>query len=222
MALLATLLKSREKAIQAALDAAKDHFAVIGTHLAAIRDDKLYKDQFETFDAYVLERWEFTRQYAYRLISSAKTLEDLSTAVDKGTPLPTTERQVREIEKAEPEERAEVWQTAQEIAGTEQPSAPVIQRAAEIVTTGKPANHESIEIDEAIESMSKAVDKFLKIGQRVQLAFEGKQAVCQAMASRKAKFEKLVSGTAGQAELLKEHVDCLAKAWTSTKRQVDE
>lgn len=226
MARLATLLKTREKAIDAALEAAKDHFSVIGTHLRAIRDDELYKLEYETFEAYVLARWDFTRQHAYRLISAATVLEDLSPRGDKpdDAELPRTEMQVREVglSSSDPEVRREVWETAQEIGETEQPSAPVIRKAAELVTTGKPVNHESAEIDAAIESFAKTLAKLIKSGQAIQQAFAAKFAVSQPMQHRKITWEKKIGNMAAQVDLVREHSEGLAESWNKTKKQVDE
>ncbi len=55
-------------------------FVEVGTALAEVRDSGLYTQP--TFEAYVRERWGFTRQRAYQLIDAA----DVSTRVD--IPLP--------------------------------------------------------------------------------------------------------------------------------------
>jgi hypothetical protein len=58
-----------------------------------IRDKRLYKDRYATFEEYCQKRWEFTRAYASNLISAANAADNLSTMVDK----PTHESQVRPL-----------------------------------------------------------------------------------------------------------------------------
>jgi predicted house-cleaning NTP pyrophosphatase (Maf/HAM1 superfamily) len=212
-------LETAEARIQEAIDRARDHFAIVGAQLESIRDGKLFPDA--TFEAYCSRRWGFSRSYAHRLISGAEVFGNLEDA--EGGP-PETERQAREIAKAsdDPEDQKEVWTTAQAIAGDSQPTAPVIVQAAEIVQTGRPVNHESIEVDAAIDALSKATGRLVKIGQAVQVAMNAKVAACPAMSSRRIKFENLLKGTAGQVEILQEWVNDLAAKWQSTKKQVDE
>jgi len=54
-----------------------------------------------SFEHYCRERWQFARAQAYRLIDSAKVIENLSPIGDK----PATESQVRPLTKLEPEQR---------------------------------------------------------------------------------------------------------------------
>ena len=59
------------------------HFVEVGTALMIIRDEKLYRNIFPTFEEYCKERWGFSRPRAYQLIGAAKTNQNLSTTVDK-------------------------------------------------------------------------------------------------------------------------------------------
>lgn len=209
-----------EAMIQGAIDAAKEHFAVIGSQLALIRDHVLYSE--DTFEEYVAARWDFTKSYAYRLIQAAGVVANLEDEdVDEG---PATERQARALADAsdDPETQAEVWTTAQEVAGDNQPTSEQIETAAEIVETGSPVNHESIEVDEAIAAFVKLQKKLIKAGQRVQVAFEAKVKACRGMESRRVKFRNLVDNLATQVDLVREHIEGIEKSWGSTKKQVDE
>lgn len=227
-------LKNCEGRIQTAIDGAREHWAAIGRELVAIRDGKLYAGKFKTFEAYCLERWEFTRGHAYRLMDAVKVIEDLSPQGGAAAPddfpgsgrpvIPETERQARAVGAAapDPETRREVWNTAQELAGDPQPAPRVIGQAAEVVQTGKPANHESIELTESIRHFSNTVKLLEKRGKEIQTALGAKVNVCQAMQTRKVKFERLIGNMAAQVDLLKEHIDGLEKAWASTRKQVDD
>lgn len=71
-------------------------FIEVGSALAAVRDNRLYRADFETFEAYCNERWGFTRIRAHQLASAA----DLAlTMVNSGLQEPDNERQVRELAK---------------------------------------------------------------------------------------------------------------------------
>lgn len=92
----AARLKQCEKAIEKGLGT----FVEVGQALLNIRDEKLYRASFKTFEAYCKDRWDISRPRAYQLIEGAKTVQtmaeaagaDLSTTVDK-----ITERQSREL-----------------------------------------------------------------------------------------------------------------------------
>lgn len=71
-------------------------FMEVGEALAAIRDDKLYKDAgHRTFDAYCAAVWGFTANYARRQITASATAKSVPT----GTLLPKTEREARALAK---------------------------------------------------------------------------------------------------------------------------
>lgn len=82
-------------------------FTDVGNALLEIRDSKLYRAEFGTFEDYCRERWAMSRPRAYQLIEAAETVSGLSTIVDI---LPKTESQARPLAKLEPEQQREVWQ----------------------------------------------------------------------------------------------------------------
>lgn len=47
-------------------------FIHVGEALAEIRDKRLYRIQYETFEAYCKDEWEISRQSAYDLIATSK------------------------------------------------------------------------------------------------------------------------------------------------------
>lgn len=80
----------------------KKAFLEVGCALAEIRDTKLYKRDFETFEDYCRERWGWKKAYCYQLIGAAavvKSLPEKSAIADKLT----TETQARELAKVEPD-----------------------------------------------------------------------------------------------------------------------
>ena len=87
-------------------------FYEMGIALMTIRDKRLYRDGFDTFEHYCRERWQFARNYANKLIASSQVIENLN----KGTIVPKTESQARPLTKLEPEQQKEVWEKAVQTA----------------------------------------------------------------------------------------------------------
>ena len=89
-------LSDREQADLATCEAALDNLRVAfwaaGKALQVIRDGRLYRDTYATFEDYVEQRWEMSRPQAYRLIDAWPLAESLSPMGDK-----LNERQVREL-----------------------------------------------------------------------------------------------------------------------------
>ncbi|WP_236104145.1 hypothetical protein [Sphaerospermopsis reniformis] len=52
-------------------------FWEVGQSLDQIRDKRLYRQNYKTFEEYCLNRWEFSRRSAYRLIQGASVYENL-------------------------------------------------------------------------------------------------------------------------------------------------
>lgn len=88
-------------------------FRDMGAALAAIRDGKLYRPEYPTFEAYCSQRWQLSRPRAYQIIDAAAVVSNLSTNGDK---LPTNERQARELIGLDPEEQKIVWQVVKKTA----------------------------------------------------------------------------------------------------------
>jgi hypothetical protein len=100
-------------------------FLEVGAALAAVRDGRLYRADYGTFEAYCQERWGMTRRNANHLIGAVEVVETLGTTVPK----PTSERQARALGKVPEDERGEVWQEAHERSGGK-PTAKLIEQLA--------------------------------------------------------------------------------------------
>lgn len=96
-------LKNCELVIQTGLDT----FYQVGQALLEIQENKLYRQEFNTFDEYLQGRWNFGRTQAYNFINSAKVISNLkmSTIVD----IPTNENQTRYLAQLEPDLQGYVW-----------------------------------------------------------------------------------------------------------------
>ncbi len=91
-------------------------FVAVGLALKEIRDQRLYRQQYDTFGEYCAERWELSRPRAYQLCAASQVVADLSTNVDIRL-LPESEAQARSLTRLkEPEHRKRAWELALERA----------------------------------------------------------------------------------------------------------
>lgn len=109
-----TALDTREAAALAEHEAAVERglgtFLDVGRALMAIRDDRLYRAEHRTFDAYCRSRWKLSPSRAYQFIDAAH----VSTVVDVAN-----EAQARELAPLldEPEALRDAWQQASDATG---------------------------------------------------------------------------------------------------------
>jgi hypothetical protein len=101
-------------------------FIAVGNALLTIRDGRLYREKFSTFNTYCTERWGMERRYANRLICGSQVAANLLTGPFTNSaklgphgPLctpceiqPSNEYQVRPLVQLEPEQQCEVWEEA--------------------------------------------------------------------------------------------------------------
>jgi hypothetical protein len=74
----------------------KDTFVEVGTALAEIRDSRMYRATFKTFDDYCQERWGFSRIRAHQMIDAAQTATVLTNV---NMQPPKSEAQARPLAK---------------------------------------------------------------------------------------------------------------------------
>jgi hypothetical protein len=132
-------------------------FFAVGNALAAIRDSRLYRADYASFESYCQARWNMSRPRAYQMIDAAEVVNNLSTIVDI---LPTRESQVRPLTKLPPEAQAPTWREAIKHAGGA-PSAAVVEHV--VNTSG---SHRS---DSRLEDMPKPERWRILTGKRVIL-----------------------------------------------------
>lgn len=80
-------------------------FVEVGQALLEIRENKLYRIEYNTFEQYCQEKWQMTRQRSYELINASVVIQNVSNCLQK----PTTESQVRPLTRLEPEIQNAVW-----------------------------------------------------------------------------------------------------------------
>lgn len=113
---LTTSETSSLTACEARIEKGRASFLDVADALAEIRDNRLYREGYATFEAYCRERWGFSRVYAHNVIKSAQAVralpEDVLTTVN-------TEFTARAVAKVAPEVRVEVVREASEAAKSE-------------------------------------------------------------------------------------------------------
>lgn len=132
------------------IDRGLQTFYEVGKALTIIRDEKLYRAGYATFEDYCEEKWQMSRAYAYRTIGAADVVKSLSPIGD--IPLPRNEAQARPLTSLEPEQRQQAWTKAVEESGG-QPTAKQVRRAADTVSGA---------VYESIYSLQSAVLAFHK------------------------------------------------------------
>jgi hypothetical protein len=105
-----------------------DTFVAVGSALARIRDKRLYRADFDTFEEYCRQKWLYGKAHAYRLIGAAEVIAHLSPIGD--IPLPRNEAQVRPLLGLAPDEIQAVWRAALRKAGKKRITARLVERTA--------------------------------------------------------------------------------------------
>jgi len=89
-------------------------FIEVGNALIVIRDERLYRERYPTFQAYCQERWGWGRNYVNKQIKAAEVARALGTDV----PIPANEAQARELARIpDPTARQDVWRRSVEEHG---------------------------------------------------------------------------------------------------------
>lgn len=105
-------------------------FLDVGRALLAIRDDRLYRVAFTTFEDYCQQRWGIDRTYAFRLTQAAQVADVLPVGNT-----PANEAQARELAPLldQPERLRETWQQVNEQTGGK-PTAAAIRTVVRPMT----------------------------------------------------------------------------------------
>jgi phage N-6-adenine-methyltransferase len=109
-------------------------FVEVGTALLKIRDGRLYRAEFGTFEDYCRERWGFGGEHARRLMRSAEVVQNLRESPPMGGLLPANEKQARPLNALEPDQQREAWQRAVDTAPDGRITAGHVQRVVDEMT----------------------------------------------------------------------------------------
>lgn len=131
---------------EAAIDRNQDAFRETALALCTIRNQRLYREKFKTFEEYCQTRHGFGRKYGYRLAAAGQALSEMGPIGDTAL---KNESAARELLKAPKEKRREVLERAVAESGDH----PVT--AAKISATVKAVSDEDTEEED--ESAAEAV-----------------------------------------------------------------
>ena len=101
-------------------------FVDVGLAFARIRDSRLYRVDFDNFEAYCRVKWQYGHNYVDRLISAAQVFRHLMT---KSHQKPEHETQVRPLIGLSPEQVQLAWEAAVAKAGGRKITARLVKSA---------------------------------------------------------------------------------------------
>ena len=110
---------------EAVIERGLNTFVEVGQALLEIRDSRLYRLEYSTFEDYCRDRWGIIKRYANRLIQAANIIENLG---PMGPILPATERQARPLSALEPAQQSEAWQRVVDTAPEGKITAAYVQQ----------------------------------------------------------------------------------------------
>ena len=113
------------------VDKGLSSFIEVGEALWKIREEKLYRAEFKTFENYCKVRWGISKAYANRLITANEIQQEMAPIGAKIT----TESQSRELAKVPTEKREEVLKLAEDENG--KITAKSIRKAWEFIQNGE-------------------------------------------------------------------------------------
>ena len=91
-------------------------FYEVGQALLVIREKRLYREEYFTWDDFCDAELGRSRRYADNMIESAQAVKNLGAIAPEFSTIPTTESQARELVGLQPQQQCEVWQAAVETA----------------------------------------------------------------------------------------------------------
>jgi hypothetical protein len=94
-------------------------FIEVGQRLVNIRDKRLYRYKYGTFEEYCERRWGMTGRRARQLSDASRVIENLGTYVPK----PQTEGQARPLTALPAADQRPAWEEAREVAKPDEPTA---------------------------------------------------------------------------------------------------
>jgi hypothetical protein len=145
---LDTTERGRFRRLEATVAEGISSFVVVGEALKEIRDSKLYRESYKTFEKYVDEKWGLERRRAYQLIEASDTKANLCKILHKNETATSinTESQLRELKDVPAESMAAVIDKAAEIAGDDPITASDLKKArVEVLEQPAPFSDDPVE-----------------------------------------------------------------------------
>jgi hypothetical protein len=110
---LTTVEAGRLEACEAAIKAGMQTFLEVGNSLLEIRDSRLYRQDFSTFEEYCRQRWGMVASRARQLIGAAGVVRNLGSVTNV---TPSNEAQARALASLPDDEQQLVWSYALQTA----------------------------------------------------------------------------------------------------------
>lgn len=104
----------RLTALESTIERGLQTFVDVGTALLEIRDSRLYRQTFGTFEEYCRDRWGFTRMHASRLIAAAEVVGNVTDRLQ--IQAPANIEQTRPLAGLPVDLQREAWQRAVDTA----------------------------------------------------------------------------------------------------------
>jgi hypothetical protein len=111
-------------------------FVQVGLALGQIREKRLYRETYPSFESYCRVRWQYGRDYVDRLISAAQVFNRLLTNCQQTKP--EHESQVRPLIGLTAEQASQVWEAAVAKAGSRRITAAIVKSAMHDLKIGPP------------------------------------------------------------------------------------
>lgn len=119
---------TRKAALEKIIGDGIQTFRAVGEALSEVKNGKLYADEFETFEEYLLEKWQIGRTRGYQLMEAAGAARNVSKYFD--TPNETV---AREIAKAGPKTQIKVAKVLAKVSTEKRVTAPVARAVVQQV-----------------------------------------------------------------------------------------
>ena len=126
-------------------------FVDVGNALLEIRDKRLYRQDYSTFEDYCNKQWNMARRTAYQLIDAAEVVENVRNCAQI---LPTNESQARPLASLEPEEQIQAWQRVIEKAPEGKITAAIVLEAAKEIQQEKREERRAERVEKIVELTS--------------------------------------------------------------------
>ncbi len=120
-------------------------FVDVGNALLEIRDKRLYRQEYSTFEEYFQTVWGMSKMHAYRLMDSAGVIDNLKS--NQLVTFPTNESQARPLASLEPDEQVEAWKRVITSTPEGKITAAIVLKAAKEVEREKRADRRQDRIE---------------------------------------------------------------------------
>lgn len=117
-------------------------FYETGVALIKIRDSRLYRQDYATFEEYCRKKWEMSKRHANRLIGTVEVTKNVGPI----GPKPETESQARPLTTLPPIQQQQAWKRAVDTAPEGKVTARHVQKVINEITGKAPAKKQGTKI----------------------------------------------------------------------------